>query len=418
MWDMDRWQEIGHTLSRHKLRTGLTAFGVFWGIFMLVLLLGAGNSLKQGAIDRFSGNTNTLYIWIGSPTQYAYKGFAKGRRVDWNIDARDMLRKKLEGAQTVVEINELGGWQAEQYIVHGKRSGTFVARGTHPEVAINSGYAPIKGRFVNANDYAQKRKVAVLGAEVYKQIFEPNEDPVGQSIKIAGIHFMIIGVYQSVIASENSYRDDSRILIPNSTLRTAFNQTEYIGSLRIKPKNGVSAAEVEKQALTLLKEYYYVHPQDTTAFGYYNTEKNYMKVVALFNGLNAFSWFVALGTLLAGVIGVGNIMLIVVKEKTREIGLRKALGATRGSIVGLIIQEALVITALAGYIGLVTGVAVLELFAVLLIKFDIPGFGVPSIDFTTAISALVLLIISGLLATLLPAHKAAAVNPITALQDD
>lgn len=418
MWDLDRWQEIISTLGRHKLRTGLTAFGVFWGIFMLVLLLGAGNSLKQGAISRFAGNTNSIYIWVGSPTQLAYKGFAKGRRVHWNIEDRDMLRDKLDGAAAVLEINELGGWQAQQYIVHNKRNGTFVARGTHPEVAEISGYASVKGRFVNANDYAQKRKVAVLGSEVYDQIFESGEDPVGQSLDIAGVHFLIIGVYKSRIASENSRRDDSRILIPNSTLRTAFNQTEFIGSLRIKPKAGVGAGSVENQALALLKERHHIHPSETTAFGHYNTEKDYLKVVALFNGLNAFSWFVAIGTLLAGVIGVGNIMLIVVKEKTREIGLRKALGATRGSIIGLIIQEALVITALAGYTGLVAGVFVLELLAMVLVSLQVPGFGAPSIDFSTALTALVVLILSGLLAALLPAHKAASVNPITALQDD
>lgn len=417
MWDLDRWQEIIHTLSRHKLRTGLTAFGVFWGIFMLVLLLGAGNSLKRSAIDGFAGNTNSIYIWVGSPTQYGYKGFAKGRRVSWNIEDRDMLRQKLNGAEHILEINELGGWQVEQHIVHNQRSGSFAVRGTHAEIAEIDNYTPIKGRYINAYDYLEKRKVVVLGAEVYKQLFEQGEDPVGQSIEIAGINFKIIGVYKSKVASENARRDDERILIPNSTLRTAFNQIEYIGSLRIKPAKGVSAEKVEAQALALLKEFNHVHPKDTGAFGHYNTEKNYLKVVALFNGLNAFSWFVAIGTLLAGVIGVGNIMLIVVKEKTREIGLRKALGATRRSIIGLIIQEALVITSLAGYAGLLAGVLILELFSFLLVEFKVSGFGVPAIDFPTALTALGVLIFAGVMAALLPAYKAAAVNPITALQD-
>ena len=418
MFDLDRWQEIAHTLGRHKLRTGLTAFGVFWGIFMLVLLLGAGNSLKQGAINNFGGSTNVVFLWVGSPIQMPYKGYAKGRRVALNIEDRDFLRRRLTGAQTVIEINDLGGWQAAQYIVHNAKSGTYTTQGTHAEVAAISGYVTTWGRFINATDYQERRKVAVIGSEVYDQLFEPGENPIGQSLNISGIYFKIVGVFKPKIAGENAERDASRILIPNSTLRHAYNQTGWIGHMRIKPKAGVSAVDLEEQALALLKERHNVHPDELGAIGTYNSEKTYKKVMALFEGLEAFSWFVAIGTLVAGVIGVGNIMLIVVKERTREIGLRKALGATRWSVLGLIIQEALVITTVAGYAGLVAGVGVLELLAALIASTKMPGFGIPSIDFSTALLALAILIFAGLLAALLPARKAAAVNPITALQDD
>ncbi|BCD96405.1 ABC transporter permease [Marinagarivorans cellulosilyticus] len=418
MLDLDRWQEIAHTLGRHKLRTTLTAFGVFWGIFMLVLLLGAGNSLKQDALSRFGASTNTIYLWAGRPTQLPYQGFAKGRRVGLNISDRDYLRQNLHGAELVLEQNQLGGWQADQYIVRNGKSGSYQTTGAHAETALLEGFVAIKGRFLNVLDYTERRKVAVIGDEVYSDLFDKDEDPIGQSLEIGGLYFKIVGVFAPSIPSENTRRDSQSIRIPNSTLRHAFNQLGWIGSMRIKPKEGVSAIALEQQALSLLKELHHIHPDEKAAIGHYNSEKDYLKVMSLFTGLQAFSWFVAIGTLLAGVIGVGNIMLIVVKERTREIGLRKALGATRWSVLSLIIQEALVITTLAGYTGLVAGVAMLELFSSIIEAGGIPGFGVPSIDFSTALSALAILVFSGLLAAWLPARKAAAVNPITALQDD
>lgn len=418
MWDIDRWQEIVITLSRHKLRTGLTAFGVFWGIFMLVLLLGAGNGLKEGAISNFGSNTNSVYIWTGRPTQFAYQGFAKGRRVGLNIDDRDYLRTHLQGVDAVLEVNDLGGWQSAQYIVYKNNSGAFETRGTHPEISEINGYVPVKGRYINAFDYEQKRKVAVIGWQVYRELFAEDEDPVGKSLNIGGLSFKVIGVFKPKGGGQNAERDSSRILIPNSTLRHAFNQLRWIGSLRIKPSSGVSAEQVEIDAITLLKEKNHVHPDETAAFGSYNTEKDYLKVVALFDGLEAFSWFVAIGTLIAGVIGVGNIMLIVVKERTREIGLRKALGATRFSVLGLIVHEALVITVISGYLGLAAGVYVIELLADFVVSNKVPGFGPPSIDFSSALSALIVLVIAGLCAALLPARKAAAISPIAALQEE
>ncbi|HEY7772958.1 MAG TPA: ABC transporter permease [Marinagarivorans sp.] len=418
MWDFDRWQEIGHTLARHKLRTALTAFGVFWGIFMLVLLLGAGNSLKQGAVSRFGSNTNTVFIWSGRPTQLAYQGFAKGRRVSLNISDRDYLRRHLDGAEFIIEQNQLGGWQASQYVVRKGKSGSYQTTGAHAQTAALNGFYATQGRFINQWDYDERRKVAIIGDEVYKELFLPNENPVGQSLEIGGLYFKIVGVFKPRIASENTRRDSRSILIPNSTLRHAFNQLGWIGSMRIKPKDGVSAIALEEKALRLLKELHHIHPDETAAIGHYNSERQYLKVVALFDGLTAFSWFVAIGTLIAGVIGVGNIMLIVVKERTREIGLRKALGATRWSVLSLIVQEALVITTVAGYCGLAAGVAVLELFSHVVKTSGIPGFGIPTIDFSTAILALAILVFSGLLAAWIPARKAAAVNPIIALQDD
>ncbi len=418
MFDLDRWYEIYTLLNKHKLRTFLTAFGVFWGIFMLILLLGAGMSLKHGAMSNFVGDTNSVYIWSGRPTQHAYKGFSKGRRVGLNIDDRDYLRQHLPEAEIIIEGNSLGGWRNAQYITRGKRSGSYETRGTHGELAIMNNYQILHGRFLNKLDYKDRRKVIVLGVSAYEELFSQDENPVGSSVKVGGLHFTVVGVFKARNAGDTADREAQRAFIPNSTLRHAFNQTGWIGSFSIRPKQGFSGELIEKKAVRLLQEKHHVHPDDTAVFGSYNLEKDFIKVSSLFEGIRLFSWFVAVGTLLAGVIGVGNIMLIVVKERTREIGLRKALGATKSSILGLIIQESIAMTAVAGYIGLVAGIGVLELLRIFVERVQPKGFGVPTIDFSTALLALGILIFAGLLASILPARKAAAVNPIIALQDE
>ena len=236
---------------------------------------------------------------------------------------------------------------------------------------------------------------------------------------IGGIYFKVVGVFAPSSLGDNAERDSEMILIPNQTLRYTFNQTQFIGHIRLTPKEGVSADIVEQKALSLLREWHHIHPDDKGVFGSFNTEKMYLQLQGLFTGISSFSWFVALGTILAGVIGVGNIMLIIVKERTREIGLRKALGAPASSIVIMVIQEAIIITGVAGYSGLVVGVFTLELVqnATQGLE-DLRFFQMAEIDFRTAITAIIALILAGFLASLLPATKAAKVNPIVALQDE
>lgn len=419
MFDYDKWQEIYFTLKQHKLRTGLTAFGVTWGVFMLVLLLGVGNGLRNEALSGFGGNTNTVYLWSSAVTQLPYKGFDKGRWIAFKTEDVEAIKARVPEADLVLDINEAGGWASAQYIVHNQNSGSFITRGSHAPVAAMRSFKPIMGRFINDFDSRDQRKVAVIGTEVYDTLYEPGEDPIGSSLDIGGIYFKVIGVFQPMAAGDSAIRDAEMVLIPNSTLRHTFNQTGYIGSLRLTPKPGISSAVVEAKALAVVKERRHVHPDDNGVFGSFNTEERYQQIQGLFTGITAFSWFVALGTILAGVIGVGNIMLIVVKERTREIGLRKALGATATSIVTMVVQEAIVITALAGYTGLVAGVVVLEF-----VKKAADGaeevkfLSMAEIDFRTAIMAIVALVIAGFLASLLPASKAAKVNPIAALQDE
>jgi putative ABC transport system permease protein len=419
MFDLDNWQEIYATLKKHKLRSGLTAFGVMWGVFMLVVLLGVGNGLRNDALSGFGDNANTVYIWTASKTQIPHEGFDKNRWVMYRPGDADAIKARIPEADVVLGINEVGGWLSAQYVVHGDNSGSYITRGAHPEIAQMSSFKAVQGRFINKRDNQELRKVAVIGTKVYESLFEPDQNPIGDSIQIGGVDFLVVGVFQPMATGDQSMQDAELVLIPNETLRYTFNQTWYYGHLRMTPKPGHSAAALEQKALALLRERHKVHPDDTGVFGSFNTDTVFQQVQGLFTGITAFSWFVAIGTILAGVIGVGNIMLITVKERTREIGLRKALGATARSIVGMVVQEAVVITAVAGYTGLVLGVFVLELISSL--GRDLPDMrflGMVEIDFRTAIMAIALLVVAGFLASLLPASKAAKVNPIVALQDE
>jgi putative ABC transport system permease protein len=277
----------------------------------------------------------------------------------------------------------------------------------------------LHGRSFNTLDDEQKRKVAVIGKRVREQLFAKDEDPLGEEITVNGIIFQVIGVFRST-QDGNQQQEEERIYVPSNTLRHAFNQMGRVGSFVIVPKPGIHARQVETDVRNYLSLINKVSPDDRGVFGSFNLQSEHDKVDGLFIGIKVFSWVVAIGTIFAGAVGVGNIMLIVVKERTREIGLRKALGATPASIVVMIMQESVFITAVAGYSGLVVATLLLESIAgAMNAAGGSSGFmGPPEVEFKTAITALAVLIVSGLLASLMPAAKAAAVNPIVALQDE
>jgi len=422
MMDWDKWQEILSSLGRQKLRTSLTAFGVFWGIFMLVILLGFGGGFGYKVEADFHENNNVLLMWSSNTTQMPYLGLGKGRRIQLKPEDVPAIRQKISSVKMIQGKNAIGGWGTPQNIIYESLSGSFPVSGTH------AGFLPyefpsvsrvIEGRYIDDFDEKERRKVAVIGTRVKEVLFKNEKNPIGKTIEIKGVNFQVIGVYRN-FSSEDAAQNNTSIFLPNETLRQAFNGLNSFDLIFFTPKPGFSSAEVEDQVKTLLYERHKVHPDDKGVLRSWNHEKFYQQQQSLVTGIVGFSWMVAIGTIIAGVIGVGNIMLVVVKERTREIGLRKALGATPVKISFMIMQESLVITVIAGYSGLVAGVGLLEGIKIILGKMGKGDgmFASPFIDIGTALMALSVLIVTGVLASLLPAIKAASVNPIVALQDE
>jgi len=420
MIDVEKWREILSTLGRHKLRTALTAFGVFWGIFMLTVLLGAGKGLENGVNEGFPHVTNTVYIWQQGVTQIPYQGMPIGRQVQLKPENVDGIARNVQSVGFVTGQNSVGIWGGSApYVVYKSKNGGFSIQGGFAGIEDFDSMKILEGRSFNGLDEPQRRKVAVIGKKVREQLFAADKSPVAEDITINGITFQVIGVFASM-QNGNQQQEEQRIYIPNSTLRYSFNQIGNVGSFVIVPKPGVRSSQAEKDVKAYLAQINKVSPDDPGVFGSFNLQEEHDKIEGLFTGIKFFSWIVAIGTIFAGAVGVGNIMLIVVKERTREIGLRKALGATPASIIGMIVQESLFITVVAGYSGLVMGALLIEGIARML---DAAGgragfFGKPEVEFTTAMVALAVLVVSGLLASLMPAAKAAGVNPIVALQDE
>lgn len=418
--DIEKWQEIFSTLRQHKLRTTLTAFGVFWGIFMLTLLLGAGKGLENGVIEDFKTVPPTAWIWSQSKTQIPYKGMPVGRNITLKAEDVEGILANVPSVGKVYAQNSVGIWGGSPaYTVYKDKNGSFSIQGTHAGMANIHQQIISEGRYINEIDDEKHRKVAIIGERVKTQLFKPGEKVIGSDITISGISFQVVGVYKTSDTNPGS-TEEEKVYIPNDTLRYSFNQVGWVGSFVVIPKPGFHASVAEQGVKDYLAEKNKVDPKDLGVFGSFNLQKEFDKIYGLFTGIKLFSWVVAIGTIMAGAIGVGNIMLIVVKERIREIGLRKALGATPRAIVSMIMQESVFITSVAGYCGLVVSVFILEgVSAIMAATGGKAGmFRHPEVDFKTAIMALIVLVVAGVLASLLPAAKAASVNPIVALQDE
>ncbi len=416
MFDFDSWQEIRESLSRHKLRTALTAFGVFWGIFMLVNLLGVGAGLKNGAEANIGQFNNAVFVWSGGPTSIPYKGLAKGRRPSLNDGDIEALRARIPELDVIAPGNGMG----DQFTVYENKSDSFNITGIVPVELAAKGYTLVKGRFLNELDQNQERKTVVIGERVSEILFGNEIEPIGKQINILGVPFLVVGIIRPSALNNWAQRDLTKIFLPHSTMRKTFNQKDRIHRLMITPKAGISSVDIERKVVSLLQERHKVHPKDRGVIGSYNVQKNYNSIQSLFGGIAAFSWVVAIGTIIAGVVGVGNIMLITVKERTREIGIRKAIGATPADIVATIVKESLVLTCVAGYSGLVCGVLTVEGINLIAANADggIGTFLNPQVSFSTAMWAIAILILAGACAAYLPARRAASIDPVLALQDE
>jgi len=421
-FDLDHWQEIWAALSRNRLRTFLTAFGVFWGIFLLVLLLGAGNGLANGVNAGFAGSaTNSFFCW-GMRTSKPYAGLQAGRSIEFDNEDWKAIVAQVPDAKVVAPRLQMGGWRGGANIVRGIETGSFSVMGDMPEIQTIQSLGVDRGRFLNRNDITEKRKVAVIGRKVYETLFEPDENPLTGRIRINGVDFEVVGTFRSRQSGGNAERDAETVFVPFTTYQQAFNAINQVNWFAVTSKDGVPVSEIEKQVLDLLRQRHKVAPDDRRGIGNFNLEKEYQKIQGLFTGITLLMWIVGVGTLAAGAIGVSNIMLIIVRERTKEIGIRRAVGATPWKVQGQIVTEAVILTLASGLLGLAAAVGLLELVSSLLPAASGTGepqmFQRPGVDLSAGIQAVLVLVVSGTLAGFAPARRAVAINPVVALRSE
>ena len=414
--DRDHWREIYEALRGNKMRTFLTAFGVFWGIFMLMVMLASGNGLWNGVSQGFSSEaTNGVYVWT-QRTSKPWRGMPTGRQVQFDTGDVEALRAQVPEADAICPRNQLGGFRGGNNVTRGTKTGAFSIMGDVPEFMRVHPLIMTGGRFLNRLDLDERRKVAVIGTRVREVLFDKNENPLDQSIRINGVTFRVIGTFKPVQAGEDSDEQTQMIVVPFTAFQSAFHYGDRVGWFALLPKDGIAGAVVETKALAVLKERHRIAPDDARALGHYNSEIEFNKITGLFTGIRALVWIVGIGTLAAGVIGVSNIMLVIVRERTNEIGVRRAVGATPFSITAQIIFESLILTTLAGYLGLVAGVGVVELIGRAIAASPSEMFRNPEVPFDSALMTLAILVVSGVLAGLIPARRAVKISPVEALR--
>lgn len=416
MFNIDRWQEILDTLWRNKLRSLLTAFSMAWGIFMLVLLLGLGNGLSKGVEQGFADDaTNSVWIFSGTTTM-PYQGMPLGRRMV-------MANRDIDRARSLPEVEYLTGrfsivstTGVDPKVRIGNKVSSFEVRSVHPDHLHLERTLMKYGRYLNDVDIQQRAKVAVIGIDVVKFLFEGEEPSaaVGRWIQVGGVAYQVIGVF----TDDGGEDENAKIFLPISTAQAAYSGGDKVHALMFTvgeatPEETTGIIEKVKAQLS---ESHKFHPDDKQALRIRNNVENFSRFKAIFSMISLFVWIMGAGTIVAGVVGISNIMMIVVRERTKEIGIRKALGAHPRHIIGSVVQEAVALTAAAGYIGLCAGVGLLALISELIPKNEM--FAEPSIDLRVAVAATVVLMISGTLAGLFPALAAAKVNPIVALRDE
>jgi putative ABC transport system permease protein len=414
IFDRDKWQEIFGTMRKHKLRTGLTALGVFWGIFMLIFLLGMGKGLENGVYQDFGKKTkNLMYVWT-TPTSKPYEGFQPGRRPQLKMEDIQALRDQLPGLEYIAPRH------SENAPVYRKDQGqNWEIRGELPDMIEIEALKLFQGRYINKKDLDEARKVCVIGERIREVLFK--DDPcIGEYIRIDGSEYKVVGVFGPIDLKPWTESDMESVVIPLSTMNQAFGTSDRIDYFACSAYSHISMGTLEPKVRSILKKRHHVAPDDPRGIGGFNLEEEFSKVTNLFTGINAFLWFVGIGTLLAGIVGVSNLMMIIVKERTKEIGIRKALGATPGSIINLILTESVFITSVSGYLGLFIGTLLIWGINSIMAANNLESqfFYNPEVNLTVGISAITLLIIAGAIAGFIPAIKAARIHPVDALRDE
>jgi len=422
MFNRDKWNEIIEALSANPFRTLITAFGVFWGIFILVILLSASQGLQNGIKRQMGGlSTNTMFMWTNS-TSKPYKGLPQGRNFNFKNGDIDVIKRDVDGLQFVSPRNQLGGFRGSNNVVRGTKTGAYNVYGDYPEFIQQQPMDILQGRFINYGDIDHKRKVAIIGEGVIRDLYTANEKVLGSYIKVQGINFLVVGVYKSISnMGGDAEESQKQVFIPFTTFQQAFNYGDVVGWMTITAKDDVPITDVKQSIFDLLKQRHSVDPTDDRAIGHFDLYQEFKKINGLFDILTAVSYIVGIFILGSGIIGIVNIMLIIVKERTQEIGIRRALGATPATIIKQILTESVVLSLVSGMAGIIFASLVLIGVNVALDNApnaqQIPIVN-PSVHLGVVVLALVILVIAGLLAGLIPAITAIKVKPIDALRTE
>lgn len=411
LFDTDTWQEIYSSIRKNKTRTAITIIGVMWGIFLLVVLLGAAKGVEN-KFNTLFGNfaTNSVFVWA-QQTSKPFKGFQEGKALTLKMADLESIKKEIPGLEFVVPR-----LQDQALAVNDFKSGNFGIFGDYPELDEVQKMDMVHGRFINHNDIIEKKKVCVIEEEIYKQLFDKDVQPIGTYIKINNINYKVIGMYKK--GQIGGGGPQGNIHIPFTTFQQVYNRGDDVGWMMITGQPGFDITQIEADVKLLLKNLHKVHPEDERAFGSFNLGKEIAKVTGFITGMQFLTWFVGIATLIAGVFAIGNILLITVKERTKEIGIRRALGAKPWEIKRQIILESVFLTSIAGALGIIFGGIVLMIIDATLGQGEEAALSNPTVDIPVILIAALTLVVLGTLIGLIPAHTAVSIRPIEALREE
>lgn len=414
MFDLDKWQEITTALKKNKLRTILTGLGVMFGILILVTLLGIGRGF-QNNIKSSLGNfaTNSTVFWVERTTK-PYKGLPRNRFYQFTNEDLVAIKRSVPELENIAP--EINGWSgsATNNTFRKDKKGNFRIKGTSPEMNMVNPVDITAGRFINENDLRENRKVITIGPRVKELMFDKDEEPIGQYLKVNGIYLKIVGTIKPL--SQNMGNRDDIIQMPYTTLQRIYNRGDKFYSFLATAKVGESVEELQNSIFDILARRHSIHPDDKQAIGNFNIAKLFNKIFGLFNSIGFLFWVIGFGVLLTGIIGVSNIMHVVVKERTKELGIKRAIGARPLEVIGQIINESVFLTTFAGFWGLVLGVLIVEGIGKMTEGDPNPQILNPYVDINVAFIALGVLVLFGVLAGLLPAQRAIKIKPVDALR--
>lgn len=416
MFDLDRWNEIWETITRNKKRSIMTALGVFWGIFLFVVLLGVGLGFGRVALTALGDVSTNSSFFFSDQTSIPYQGMPSGRR--WSFDMDDIadIKKEVQGIKYVGGMN----WGGMFTFSHQDRKGEYYLMGYTPEYQLINPQNILYGRFVNDIDMQEKRKVCLIGTQIWKELFPGGENPVGQVIKMNNLYLSIIGVTEVKGSSINIGGDpETTVSVPNTLVQQLWNNGISVDMISIVADDDADMATVDAAAKRVIAANHIISPDDKKAIGGFSLGEQFERVDGLFSGINLLTWIVGLGTLLAGIVGISNIMLVVVRERTQEIGVRRAIGARPWSIISQILAESFILTFIAGILGMAAGVGVLSITDMIISATDSPISGISwQITFGLGMASIGIIVLGGIVAGLLPASRALRIKAVDAIREE